>query len=457
MLWYFSSLKLIMKNIYKKIIGERIFKKHLVLLSIATVLLVFACNKSDFTSKSRNHLHFTGAPPPANFPVAASELEVENQYKWIARGYVGYLTNTTKRNWLTSHLLSRPDYENQHDSINQLSISNMNIDLEGEIDSNININFTSNDYSRGYFYGFNFENCAYSTNIRLVDSPNLNLPWVVTYQSLILKDTVWGYFQNNSGNLDSIEIHSQNYEDYLIYCIFPSTQCSDGRVSMGITGGCNNNGVCEPYQGENEENCTDCALNKQKTYQKRLEVVGVTILEDQQLYDENWAKGRYYLGWDWAIAEGDTGRIHGTREDQNFIYNTWKRNEVKVCRKTCKGTPTEKQNKNNNLMYNNFEPLKQDIYVLFWENDSRKKHQRPMTSINNTIIQFSQTNFDNQWWPVYRGGSFYSVQNGGLGDGIVYVPKGSVWTTDPSNTKRHTIEMVNPSGEIKIKLVYFDI
>lgn len=108
-------------------------------------------------------------------------------------------------------------------------------------------------------------------------------------------------------------------------------------------------------------------------------------------------------------------------------------------------------------MYNNFEPLNQDIYVLFWENDSRKNHQRTMNNMNGSIIQFTQPGFDNQWRPVYKGGSFHSVQNGNLGDGVIYIPKGSVWITDPSNSKRHTIEMVNPSGEIKIKLVYFDI
>ncbi len=432
------------------------FSKHILILIVASVLLIIACKKNDRQNFSFNINDLKYGPPPITLPTANSELEIENQYRWIARGYVGYLSNLTYRNWIAGNLLTQDFYENSHDTVNLLSNTYLNIDLEDEIFANVNSVFPNNDYLRGYFYGFNFENCLYTTKIRLVDTPNLSLPWIVTYQSLTYKDTVWGYFQDSIGNLDSTEICSQNFEDYLIYCVFPSSQCSEGRSNAYVTGGCNENGVCEPYQGETEENCADCSLNKQKIYQKRLEVANVTILEDKKEFDEAWAQGRYFLAWDWAIVEDNTGIIHGTRDDQDFIYNIWKRNEVKVCRKSCKGTPTEKQNKWSNLMYNNFEPTKEDIYILFWEDDIRKKHQRTMKAMNNLNIQFIQADFDNLWWPVYKGGSFHSVQNGNAGDGIVYIPKGSVWFTDPSNPKRHTIEMQNPSGEIKIKLAYFD-
>jgi len=430
--------------------------KHVIIFTVTTILLIFACKRTDNPLSRHENNKLVSAPPPSMLPTATSEQEIENQLKWIARGYVGYLKNPTKRNWITNHLLSQTFYEQKHDTINILSISNTSFDIEDEVHTTVDSNFSNNDYLRGYFYGFYFENCLYKTNVRLVDSPDVNSPWVVTYQSLIKKDTVWGYFENSIGNIDSIQIHSQNYDDYLIYCIFSESTCQNGFPPP--FSGCNFNNVCEPNQGENEENCIDCRNNKQTPLQKRLEVTGVTILEDINMFDESWAENRYSLDWDWAIADGISGKIHGTRNGADVInaYNTWKKREIKICRKSCKGSPTEKQiTSTSKTLYNNFEPQNEDVYAIFWEMDKRKTRPQDIKNTAGNIINFP-ANFDNKWMPRLKGGTFHTVPNGNVGNGVIVIPKGSIWIVDPSNPKRHTIEMINPSGEIKVKFAYFD-
>ena len=98
--------------------------KHVIIFTVTSILLIFACKRTDNPLRSHVNNKLMSAPPPSMLPTATSEQEIENQLKWIARGYVGYLKNTTKRNWITNHLLSQTFYEQKHDSINILSISN---------------------------------------------------------------------------------------------------------------------------------------------------------------------------------------------------------------------------------------------------------------------------------------------------------------------------------------------
>ena len=87
--------------------------------------------------------------------------------------------------------------------------------------------------------------------------------------------------------------------------------------------------------------------------------------------------------------------------------------------------------------------------------DKRKTRSQDIKNTAGNIINFP-ANFDNKWMPRLKGGTFHTVPNGNVGNGVIVIPKGSIWIVDPSNPKRHTIEMINPSGEIKVKFAYFD-
>jgi hypothetical protein len=52
-------------------------------------------------------------------------------------------------------------------------------------------------------------------NIVNEEFADLNLQVLFTYENKEASDTTWGYFWNNG--LDSIMLHSQNFEDYFIF------------------------------------------------------------------------------------------------------------------------------------------------------------------------------------------------------------------------------------------------
>lgn len=256
--------------------------------------------------------------------------------------------------------------------------------------------------------------------------------------------------------MDSIQISSQNFEDYLVFCVCTETNCVKGR-GVNTQSGCNDNGICEPDQGENE-NCEDCQNNIKKSGQKSLQISWVQINNDKTMFDEAWIQNKYELGWDWAVANGINGKIRGARDKQDRTYNVWKPSEIYICRRNCKGTITKKQNKTGKNLYFNYEPLIEDIYFYFWEMDRRGALYTPIKTISGSNINFQNIkDFDNLWCSITKGGTFHKEYGlGAVGEGVIIIPASSNWSVDPTHANRHLLQATNPSGEVMIQLEYWD-
>jgi hypothetical protein len=392
-------------------------------------------------------------------PTAQSEVEIENQLKMIARGYASVNnTDSLILSYLHNYLILKDEYIDAHLQVNPDAILNINLDIEDEVNDAIDNMFTNSGYDRDYFYGFNYSNCYFTTGIAIgsdEDEINLNNPVVFVAESADKKDTVWAYYWNNG--LDSIELHNENVDDYFVFVITAEAQCDrlSGRRSEET--GCNNNGICEPMQGETPENCDDCQSNLPSSM-KKLEIIDVTILEDKKRFDESYLATRYELGWDWLIANYTNGLISYYRNGQSFnVYNNWRKKHVPRQRNSnLKGNAMAKIYKwRSGYMWDMFNPDIHDIYLLFWEHDKfgRLTVEQAETDDDQPI----QLNGNDFYWltsALGNAGTFHkdgSFKQGGL----IHIPAGSTWEDDPNDPSRMIITAKSPGlEEIEVKLGY---
>lgn len=433
-------------------------KKIITLLTVITVTSVYfiGCKRND-TLKDGG-LNFgpqaTGTPTSLNF--------VEEQLRWIARGYAEVLDihDPAMLSFLNTHLSNKTDYQDDHLSIKNQCQGQLSIDLEDEVYNSVQrVPFFNNEYDRDYFYDFLFEDCNWSVGLRIVDTPDLSKPVVISYETFSGSDSSWGYFWNSG--LDSVLLSSENFEDYYVLLVFAQNNCP---INSMRNEGCNDNGICERLQGETEANCEDCRGTIQSN-EKSLKIVWVRINEDKSMFDEAWGQNKYELGWDWCIADGTNGIIQHYRPNQDFdIYNgpfdKWKRRQVPVKRKSngaLKGTATQKSYLNQGIktLYNKYDSAVHDIYMHFWEDDRHGDlNTDQIKDQNGNVITFANS-FDGNWSNRTKGGTFH--KGGGFDfEGLIFIPKNSVWTYEIIDGKPHmSIEAKTPGlEEITVKLAF---
>lgn len=391
-------------------------------------------------------------------PTVQTEEELSNQLKMIARGYTSVNnTEPSLYSYLHSYLITKEDFTDAHSQVNPDAISSISLDIEDEVKDAIENMFINSGYDRDYFYGFNYLDCNYVTGIALgndEDEINMSNPVVFTAESTEQQDTVWAYFWNNG--LDSLELHNENVDEYLVFVVRTEAECdkSTGRRSEEFMG-CNNDGICEPMQGETPQNCTDC-ISPLPSHLKKLEVVEVTILEDKNRFDESYLATRYELGWDWLISDGIDREISYYRDNQlPNKFNNWKKKFVPRKRKNnTKGTAQAKNYKwRDGFMWDSYQPNIHDIYILFWEWDKYGKgiHTNAEDINGNPILP----SYD--WWTAALGnaGTFHKGGSFNQG-GIIHIEASSAnWTVDPSDPSRMIITATSPGlNEIQVKLAY---
>jgi len=439
---------------------------------IITLFTVIAITSIYFTSCKRNDIakdgglslgpQATGTPTSLNF--------VEEQLRWIARGYAEVLDihDPAMFSFLNTHLSNKADYQDDHLSIKNQCQAQTSIDLEMEVYHSIQrVPFYNNQYDRDYFYDFLFDDCNWSVGLRIVDTPDLSKPVVISYETFSGSDSSWGYFWNSG--LDSVLLSSENFEDYYVFFVFAQNNCQYANRTLIDVGGCNNNKKCEYWYGEVDGVCPDCPEVKTNSNQKALKIVWVKINEDKAMFDEAWAQNQYELAWSWCIAQDTSGIINYYRkgDPEVELFSKFKRKEVPIKRKSngsIKGNVTTKYYNNSNqprLMYNLYDYLNHDIYLRFFESDKIGNNgvYSDVKTVNNEKINFSSstnlTSFSNQWFTRLKGGTFH--QGGSINPGgVIHVPANSTWNSEAINGKAHkTIEVTSPGlGEITVKLAY---
>lgn len=441
---------------------------------IITLFTVIAITSIYFTSCKRNDIAKDGGlslgPQATGTPTSLSF--VEGQLRWIARGYAEVLDihDPAMFSFLNTHLSNKTDYQDDHLSIKNQCQAQISIDLEDEVYNSVQrIPFYNNEYDRDYFYDFLFDDCNWSVGLRIVDTPDLSKPVVISYETFSGSDSSWGYFWNSG--LDSVLLSSENFEDYYVFFVFVQNNCPDVSHSLIEIRGCNNDSVCEPWYGEIEGNCSDCPGIKTSQNQKELKIVWVRINEDIATFDEAWGQNKYELGWSWCLANNRTGIVNFFRKGDPYVneFNVWKRNQVAIKRKSSgavKGTPTQKSYKNAGVvtMYDLFNIVNHDIYLRFFEIDKNGNNgvYDSIKNFNNFTISFPNgtglpiMDMSEEWFTRLKGGTFH--QGGSINPGgIIHVPAGITWpNTETINGKPHkTIEVTSPgNGEITVKLAY---
>lgn len=403
-------------------------------------------------------------------PLAITIQEITDQMRWIARGYPGVINGIGVLSELKSNLITKDNYEDLHMNLNPEVFSSISVDLESDVYSKNLINFGSpNSYLREYFYDFEYDLCVYKTGLRIIDTIDNSLPWVVTYDSEDLQNSRWGYFINSgTGDLDSLTLDTSNYENYMVFVVYNTPTCTEAYATTHPNDGCNENGVCEKNRGETAANCSDCSnsisgfpepLNGEHV----LKVVWAKINEDVRTFDEAWIESKYEVCWDYWIGAGTSGLIHLQRTGDlgiSKLFHKWKRKEVPIQRKNkLRHTPTEHDCSSGDDMYQKFIPASHDIYIRFWDDEKKNGWSNTVdckTTANNTII-FPGTKFLGLSSLGSKGGSFYHGGSSSAGDGVLVIPANSTWTAETVNgVNQHYFIGTTPSGEITVKLVTID-
>ena len=366
------------------------------------------------------------------------------------------------RTQLDNHLLSKTYLEDIHDNVNPKMILNASTDFEDAVNTSVQSRFIPWDYDRSYFWDFNYEDCLFKTGIRIVDTPDYSNPWVVSYESITGSDSSWGYFIDSTGGLDSLIISSENFDLYFIYQIFADGSC--GFASAPSLDPCNNNGVCEPQQGETKDNCDDCKNEVKNTGEKDLSIEFIRFTEDKKMFDEAWGNGKYEITCQWYISQGTTGLITSERDGEDpLLYNKWKRNEVPItrsARRGSKGSVTEKTINGEKEMYHKFDPTTDDIYMIITEVDtygeSKDVFMKDYFSGSN-ITWASTLKFDATMFRKTKGGTFHEgSSNGNISDGVFVIPAGSTWTAQTIGGVSYMVYEFDSPGqsEAHVKLKY---
>lgn len=418
--------------------------KNIIITAFILCAIVFACQKSDsISNQSTKGKEISGVP--------LSSIEVENQLKWIAKGYARLFENSTKRTMWHDYLASKTYNEELHSESNPYFVTVDTFDFDNLVKNAVDTDFPNNNYIQSVYYGFDVDSCFFSTGLRQIDPDLNNLDYRITYvpfdNATQPIDSVWGFHINSTTNdLDSTLLTDDNYDDYDVYVVFVQSNC--GAEISSLLPGCEQNGVCEPQKGETPENCEDCANEIQDFGEHTLEVLSVTIKEDKPMFDESWIENKYELYWNWMITENNIGVISTNRKSEldNLKYEVWKRKELVRCKKDgtkCKGTATPKRAEAGSKMFNKFNPSIHSLLIHFFEKQSiNGKFHNFTPQINGIGITFPSsltTTFDNSFdvWTNQSNGTFHTVQgSGNNGEGVIFVPGSSLWNFENINGQK---------------------
>jgi len=134
----------------KKVILTTIFAT----LMICSSLFYVSCNKEGTSNSNDLHKNLSQNNKISHLtPVAHSDNEIENQIRWIAKGYAFIYVNNSNIlfDFLNAHLKLNENYEDAHQSVNPESLIQIFMDLDDSVFNAVNFIDSNNDYNRNYF------------------------------------------------------------------------------------------------------------------------------------------------------------------------------------------------------------------------------------------------------------------------------------------------------------------
>lgn len=418
---------------------------------------------------------------------------LKQQLRWIARGIPDLAdTDHQFRNVVEFICNQRPgEYYASNGIIQQEALGQLSIDYEAEVYANVNTRFPSNSYDRDFFFEVDINGCLHIVGIKI---PELDI--IDTTKKLVVMpedpytnggDSIYGYFVNDTiplvpPILDSVLITEDNMDSLYLWVVGLVQDCLDSNVSGGAFEGvrwfCDGDGICEPEQGETEENCQDCYGSYRAN--KKLVLKEVRSLTDRKKYSsihpdakyqEAHLQGKYEIGYTYAVVENSTLQVKNLREPKGVAigvtyippqldFKAWGRNaEIKRCRKNRRGKTrcnrgSETTKTWNDVMSYDYDKNLDAIYFFVFERDmTRVVGTKKITMSNSNGTITNDLILTQQSAPGKPYSYTWNTRTGQM-EYIFEVLPGSTtyqWVPDPSGNGTETMTL-NFDGEVQFIL-----
>lgn len=448
-------------------------KTLLFLLPITALLLVvIACRKQMGEIGLTNNPLF-GKMQPVNGCLTSSQQV--RQFKWIARGLAWKIKENTSSEAIL-RIKIEPTEEDVKDNVSLQSQVIQVFNYEQSTKKYIDSIWPGNGYDSTVFYGFCYQDSvqttSYVTELEILNPGDVTKKRVITYDNLAKSSPeAWGYFINNSGNLDSVWLDEDNAEDsFMVYKVTHRKVVANN----GGGGGCAINGICE--KGETE-NCDDCKKLRNPLLEKSLYVLSFTHVNDKKNfgsahpgfdYQEAFMQAKYEIKFNiftvdtirqLAMASNDKSKVLKSWGNNCPIKRTKQRNNGSI--KSNRGIENYVQNFSNVSGYlaPNYFPTRDAIFLLMYEADDD----------NDGFSTNDQTASANYYGPLGNWDGIFKYKQNGMpytsnaldpfarktsDNKLVIIPPNANWKAEPVfGVSGKTIEILL-DGEMIIKFGY---
>lgn len=278
--------------------------------------------------------------------------EVDSHLQWIARGLAYLSKDIALANMIHNEVLATTFQEQTIQTLNS------KISFTDRLTDSLDFNIPNNDYKYSSVFGFNIDGYVYSIFIHIPDSSRLNKPFrivpdLLTFTDSLYTDSIWGYYVNPSGQLDSSIVNIENEDDFYIWIV--NIDISNNYFGWGCDSvigspelptkkslcypNCKIDCVCEL---DESPDCPDCLVPRPNAY--TLKITELHIGNDRKKYNSQLFGGKYHFALSYAVYEkgdnfADTAKF---LEVSNHVIKTLKRSEV--CRVNNHGTYVNPKN-----------------------------------------------------------------------------------------------------------------
>jgi hypothetical protein len=412
----------------------------------------------------------------------AQQGQVYEQMKWIARGAVKLATTDQAFQDLVHSTIESTEFYMETNGVLQTeSMAQLQVDYFTNVLNDVNLFFPINNYNSGYFYEVVIDGCVNKVGVRIPEADIIDRtktlvitaedPFDDTYSSST------GYFYNDGGGVsspfvDSLTITEDNMDSVYLWVVGFAENCkevsSGGSEGTGVSFVCDDDGICEPEQGETIDNCADCQnlpsgnTLKLVSYTSKTDRKKFSNSHPEKRYQEAFFQGRYSLTYSTYIyypttndsVVNDRGSIGGVEYlPLQTNFKAWGANaEIKRTKKTNGGSTksnrgshtTKTLNQDWSYTYNkNVDAL---FFTIFEEDEWHTPY------IVSRVQDVNGTNVTAEYF-INSNGKTYSHHSTPSGTSeIIYIPPASSdWVPDGNGgyTLTHTLD-----GEFEIVLSY---
>lgn len=331
-----------------------------------------ACKKE---SGSPAGINLPNKKAGGNWPVFTTRQQISSHLEWIARG----MAHWPKSHAFVNYVDSVTNIYSNDSLTNSLAFIQSQYIFANPLRDTINLRLSGHDFDTDGILGFYFHTWEMGTVVYIPEPKPNEKPFVVVPQNMdadsVTDMALKGYFLNSLGQLDSVMIDPDNYEDYYIWLIdiWSPHEYYDLWESSGSGGGdlprrksmqwkveCNPDVYCSPA----EQFRPDCPECPGELY--RLEIAVLRVRTDNHTYRERFLGGKYEFTVSAGFIQDETDFIY--HPNNNLKFHKLKGRDV--CRK-----------KGNSIKFNSNNCDSADHYIGYTLCDQVKIHPHRETKL----------------------------------------------------------------------------